>query len=328
MMIGAIEYDHGFPLMGTDIRLLVSSPAPSGPATEVLMRRVRARLEEIHGALTRFDPDSELNLLNGHAGEWVPVSGVLLAGVEAAVRAAQRSGGLVDPTLTRHLERAGYATSHVGRSPAPVARALACAPERVPAAPDPAARWQRIQIDGVRSAVRLPRGVRLDLGGSAKGMAVDVAARLLGGTPAFAVDGGGDVRLGGRSPAPRVVEIAHPLNDGVAHRFTVTTGAVATSGLGSRVWATDFGARFAHHLIDPSRGAPAWTGVIQATALAPTTLEAETLAKMAVLRGPLGGRAALRRHGGALILDDGALILVGEAISGAGEPAIAQRRSA
>jgi thiamine biosynthesis lipoprotein len=57
---------------------------------------------------------------------------------------------------------------------------------------------------------------------------------------------------------------------------------------------------------------PAWTGVIQATALAPTALEAETLAKMALLSGPLAGRAALERYGGALILDSGKLILVGE----------------
>ena len=67
---------------------------------------------------------------------------------------------------------------------------------------------------------------------------------------------------------PRDVNIRHPLNDEIAHRFTVTTGAVATSGLQTRVWHSEHG--FAHHLIDPARGAPAWTGVIQATALAPT----------------------------------------------------------
>ena len=89
----------------------------------------------------------------------------------------------------------------------------------------------------------------------------------------------------------------------------MTTGAVATSGLQTRVWHGEHG--FAHHLIDPARGAPAWTGVIQATALAPTALEAETLAKTALLRGPHAGRAVLARHGGALILDDGRLLLAG-----------------
>ena len=95
----------------------------------------------------------------------------------------------------------------------------------------------------------------------------------------------------------------------IAHRFTITTGAVATSGLRTRVWPSRDG--FAHHLIDPARGAPAWTGVIQASALAPTALEAETLAKTALLRGPHVGLETLARHGGALILDDGQLLLAG-----------------
>jgi thiamine biosynthesis lipoprotein len=73
------------------------------------------------------------------------------------------------------------------------------------------------------------------------------------------------------------------------------------------VWHTGQG--FAHHLIDPERGTPAWTGVVQATAQAPTALAAETLAKTALLLGPEGGRAVLGRYGGALILDDGRLVL-------------------
>ena len=132
--------------------------------------------------------------------------------------------------------------------------------------------------------IRLPAGVRLDLGGSAKGLAADLAADLLAGHPGYAVDAGGDIRIGGTQPAPRAVHIQHPLHDEIAHSFTVTTGAVATSGLQTRVWHTEDG--FAHHLIDPARGTPAWTGVIQASALAPTALEAETLAKTALLRGP------------------------------------------
>ena len=68
---------------------------------------------------------------------------------------------------------------------------------------------------------------------------------------------------------------------------------------------------FAHHLIDPGRGRPAWTGVIQATAVAPTAVEAETLAKTAVLAGPHAGWRVLERFGGALVLDSGRLDLVG-----------------
>lgn len=319
------EREHTFPMFGTDVRLLVSSAMPSELARELVARRVQSRLEAIHRALTRFEPASELNLLNGHAGEWVRVSGTLLDAIRAALYAADLSDGLVDPTLLRALERAGYASSRAGRAPAPLARALAHAPARAPAQPHPAANWRRVQIDEDRQAVRLPPGMRLDLGGSAKGMAVDLAAGMLRSSPAFAVDAGGDIRIGGTQGAPRTVEIAQPLNDRPALRITVSAGAVATSGLRTRVWATDDG--FAHHLIDPARGTPAWTGVIQATALAPSALEAETLAKLALLRGPLAGRAALERYGGALILDTGRVIVVGD-LSAAPEYAVSERRTA
>jgi thiamine biosynthesis lipoprotein len=325
MTMRNIEHEHSFGLFGTDVRLLVSSAVPSALVQGLITGPVRNRLEAIHRALTRFDPGSELSLLNAHGGEWVAVSDTLLEGIQAALYAAQLSDGLVDPTLLGGLERAGYAMSRVGIAPAPLAEALACAPARAPAASDPTAVWRRIQVDQHEQAVRLPRGVRLDLGGSAKGMAVDLAARMLATNPAFAIDAGGDIRIGGMQATPRTVEIAHPQAGGPVRRLTVTAGAVATSGLRTRVWGNEGG--FAHHLIDPASGLPAWTGVIQATALAPTALEAETLAKMALLRGPHAGRVALERYGGVLILDNGKPILVGNLDAGS-ESATSERRSA
>jgi thiamine biosynthesis lipoprotein len=325
MTMPATEHEHSFPSLGTTVRLLVRTAMPPALSRGLIARPIQRRFEEIHLALTRFEPTSELSLLNARGGEWVRVSDDLLRGVQAALYAAALSDGLVDPTLLRGIERAGYASTRIGRQAAPLAEALARAPARMPAAPHPAGSWRRIQIDTGNHAIRLPRGVRLDLGGSAKGMAVDLASGMLVAHPAFAIDAGGDVRLGGTQATPRVVDIDHPLENRPAHRLEVTTGAVATSGLRTRIWATDAG--FAHHLIDPARGAPAWTGVIQATALAPSTLEAETLAKVALLRGPLAGRAALQRHGGALILDSGKLILVGD-VHAVSQPSVAGRRTA
>jgi thiamine biosynthesis lipoprotein len=319
------EHERRLALFGTDVRVLVSGPENSAVEAEVALTRVQAQLENVHRTLTRFEPDSELSLLNAHAGEWVPISETMMQALRAALFAAELSDGLIDPTLLRGLERAGYTRSLVGRRPVALAEALSRAPARRPAAPRAAAEWQRIQLDHARSAVRLPRGVRLDLGGSAKGMAVDAVVPLLERFGAFAVDAGGDIQLGGTSGRPRTVAIDHPLRQGPAHEFTLATGAVATSGLRSRLWAT--GRDLAHHLIDPSRLAPAWTGVIQATALAPSALEAETLAKVALLRGPLGGRVVLQRHGGALILDSGELVLV-DGVRAASTPLTAQRRSA
>jgi thiamine biosynthesis lipoprotein len=230
--------------------------------------------------------------------------------IGAALYAAQISDGLVDPTLLSQLEQAGYTHSRVGRVPAVLATAIAAAPKRRSAGAHPAGAWRSIELDADAGTLRVPAGVRLDLGGSAKGMAVDIAARLLARLPAFAVDAGGDIRLGGTDPAPRVVRIEHPLTGETAYELVRTSAAIATSGLRTRVWRIAEG--HAHHLIDPARGTPAWTGVIQATALAPTTLEAETFAKAALLLGPDQGRALLARHGGALVLDDGEVLLAGD----------------
>jgi FAD:protein FMN transferase len=303
------EHEHSFDCFGTRVRLLVGI-RPSTPVDARLSAlRVQARLQRLHRALTRFDPASELSRLNARAGERVRVSPTMAAAIAAALAAAQRTHGLVDPTILPDLERAGYATSRAGAAPADLMDAIAAAPPRRPAQPRPAAEWRAIELNPQRQTVRIPAGVRLDLGGTAKGLAVDVAARMLATQPTFAVDAGGDIHLGGTDAGRRIVRIAHPLDDNTAHEIELASGAIATSGLRTRVWQTAHG--YSHHLIDPARGEPAWTGVIQATALAPTALEAETLAKTALLQGRRAGRELLARHGGALILDDGELLLAG-----------------
>jgi FAD:protein FMN transferase len=304
------EHEHSFDLFGTRVRILVGTCASRPLDAGLSALRARARLQQMHRDLTRFEATSELARLNAAAGTEVAVSPILLRAVQAAVTAARRSDGLVDPTILPELERAGYARSRAGQEPPPLAAAIAAAPARRPAERRPASDWARIDIDTRRGTVRLPPGIRIDLGGTAKGLAVDLAADMLARHPSFAVDAGGDIHVGGTSCRPRTVLIAHPLDDRIAHSFTLLRGAVATSGVRTRLWATADG--YAHHLIDPARGEPAWTGVIQATALAPTALVAETLAKTALLRGSRGGRELLARHGGALILDDGELVIAGD----------------
>jgi len=75
------------------------------------------------------------------------------------------------------------------------------------------------------------------------------------------------------------------------------------------VWRSGDG--FAQHPIDPARGCPAWTGVISATALGESVLEAEILSKAALLLGPDGARRALAAQGGLVVHDDGDVELIG-----------------
>jgi thiamine biosynthesis lipoprotein len=229
--------------------------------------------------------------------------------VRAGLWAAERTGGLVDPTLIGALETAGYAGDR--RAPElPLAEVLALAPPRRPASPDPAARWRRIEVDDKRGVVRRPPGLRLDTGGFGKGLAADLLAARLAPAPRWAVDCGGDLRVGAPAAAPFAINVRHPITGETIRELSVHDGAVATSGLDIRLWLRPDG-RPAHHLLDPATGEPAWTGLVGATALAPTALEAEALAKAALLSGPARAARWLGTHGGLAIRDDGEVIAFG-----------------
>jgi thiamine biosynthesis lipoprotein len=300
------DHDVTFEAMGSEIRLLIGEPLEPGlPDPAEAAARAREYVEGFDARLSRFRPDSELCALNRDPREKVPASHLLRSAVAAGLWAAERSGGLVDPTLVGELEAAGYRESRKGVAAAPIAEALEAAPARRAARPNPRGNWSEVSVDHEAGTISRPAGVRFDTGGSGKGLCADALAHMLRGYSRFVVDCGGDMRLG----SPYQVEIEHPLTRGTAATVPLGSGAIATSGLNSRVWRVDGG--FAHHLLDPSTGEPAWTGIVSATALAPTALEAETLAKTAFLLGPRGARRVLRARGGAIVHEDGRVELVG-----------------
>jgi FAD:protein FMN transferase len=302
------EHERRLDLFGTSVRLLVGASARSAPAPALAAAAAAAVLRRHQQALTRFDHDSELSRLNADGAPARVVSELVAGAIAAALWAAERSGGLVDPTLIGAIEDAGYARSRNGAEPDSLRDALVAVPFRRAAGPSAAAAWRDVSLIGTE--VRRTPGLRLDLGGTAKGLAADRAASLLADQATFAIDAGGDIVLGGRSRTPRRVVVAHPLDPESALEFEMGAGAVATSGLGTRLWRTDTG--FAHHLIDPATGRPAWTGVIQATALGTSGVEAEVLAKTALLSGPEHGLRVLEPAGGVLVLDDGEVVLAGK----------------
>jgi thiamine biosynthesis lipoprotein len=160
-----------------------------------------------------------------------------------------------------------------------------------------------VSVDVAGGTVTRPPGLRFDSGGIAKGLFCDILARPLGLHQAFAIECAGDLRLGGTVALARPVHVASPFDEAVLHTYELTAGAVATSGIGRRSWLDAAGLP-AHHLLDPATGEPAFTGIVQATAIAPTAVEAEVLAKTALLRGAAAGPATLR-HGGVVVYDDG-----------------------
>jgi FAD:protein FMN transferase len=280
-----------FPAMGTAVRLLAQPGAP--------LMAARALIEDLEARLTRFDPASELCRLNDDPRESVPASPCLREAVGAALAGAAATGGLADPTLLGAVVRAGYSRSLVGRPRADLREALAAAPEPQPAAPHPGALWRAVYVDHAAEAITRPPGLALDLGGSAKGLAADLAVELLAPYGPCAADLGGDLRVFG----DHEVLVLDPLTHRRIETVRLRDDAVATSGIDRRIWWGPGGLP-AHHLLDPSTGRPAWTGVLSATAKAPTAALAEALAKAAVLAGPRHGREILARRGGVLVTTD------------------------
>ncbi|HEV7585928.1 MAG TPA: FAD:protein FMN transferase [Solirubrobacteraceae bacterium] len=295
-----VELSTSFPCFGSTCEAFVTGSGPAGSAGEAVAM-VERELLAWHGRFSRFLPQSELSALNEDARELVPVTPMMVRLAHAVATSGSTSGGLVDATMLDQIERAGYAADLP--TPLPLAAALKLAPARRAAAPAPAGGWRRIEVDLARGLVRRPPSVKVDSGGVAKGLFADVLAERLAGHAGFAINCAGDITVGGSRGLTRAIRVQSPFDGGILHALELRHGAVATSGIGRRSWL-DAGGRPAHHLLDPSTGRPAFTGIVQVTALAPTALAAEVKAKAALLSGPRLARRWLS-HGGVIVFDDG-----------------------
>ncbi|MGN6201908.1 MAG: FAD:protein FMN transferase, partial [Solirubrobacterales bacterium] len=269
---------------------------PESMRPERAVAEAEATLLEAHRQLSRFLPDSALSRLNRDRRATVPAPPLLIELAAAAREAGRLTDGLVDATLLRQIEVAGYRDWMGGR---PAAVEEAPEPTRRAAAPSSARAWQEIAVDRRAGTITRPPGVAIDSGGIAKGLLADLVATTLEPFPAYLVDCCGDLRLGGTAGRPRPIRVEDPFGGEPIHTLRVSAGGVATSGITHRQWRGDGGSP-AHHLLDPATGTPAFTGIVQATALAPTAFLADVFAKWALLSGP--ERAASRLpHGGVLV---------------------------
>jgi FAD:protein FMN transferase len=284
--------------MGSALELLVP-PAREAEAG-ALARGLFATWE---ATLSRFRPDSELSRLVARAGHAVPVSAVLFAATSEALRAAGATGGLFDPGLGRQIAGLGYDRPFDDLPP-----------DAADASGDAAAGggWRAIELDPAAGSVRLPVGLALDLGGIAKGMAVDACLeglRELGIAPAL-VSAGGDLAVTGTPPACGDWVVALP-EAGPDATVSLRRGALATSSTRRRRWRR--GGALHHHLLDPRTGLPATSGLGAVSVAADRCAQAEVAAKCALLLGPRAGARFLEERGlpGLLVEDGGTTHAVG-----------------
>lgn len=280
-----------FRAMGCSMLALVDSTSPEATAT---LNSLPAQFEAWEQCLSRFRADSELGRLNRAHGQWTPISSTLWAVLMHAQWGARESNGLVSPAMLDALEAAGYDRTF---------DAIEAGAKPLPHSLSTKHSWRDIEMDASRCAVRLPFGMRIDLGGVAKGWAAQEAARMLGQHGAALVDAGGDIAVRG---GPLPIGIANPFapDENIAV-VNVANGAVATSGRDYRKWQAN--GAWQHHIIDPRTLAPAQTDVLTASAIAPDAVSAEVAAKTMFILGSERGLAWIEWRGWAalLVLEDG-----------------------
>lgn len=305
-----------FRAMGCQMLAVIDS---AGIDASKALAQVPGWFEDWESSLSRFRENSELSALNRADGNPVRVSATLWQVIHAAMQAANESDGLVVPTLLDAVQAAGYDRSFESLTNNP----MSFRAEREISDDDKVRflvaktaprndNWRAIELDETNRTVRLPRGMRLDFGGVAKGWAADQAAHRLGEIAPALMDAGGDIALSGSrmDNEPWTIGVADPFKpDSNLDLLMVQRGGVATSGRDYRKWQRN--GKWQHHIIDPRTGAPAETDVLSATVIAPTTQDAEVAAKAALILGSRAGIEwieARENLAGLLVLDDGQVI--------------------
>jgi thiamine biosynthesis lipoprotein len=264
--------------LGGSLRVVVTRAADLAAATTAVDELVR----NVDAAANRFREDSELSRLNLTPDRAIVVSPLLSALIAAALRGARLTNGAVDPTVGSAIKLAGYDTdfAHVPAD----GMAIDLVVSRVRG-------WQAIEFNEASRTVRLPRGVDLDLGATAKALTSDLAAaaalaRIGGG--GVLVSLGGDIAVAGEPPTRGWLiqaseDSGAPIQEG-EETVSIKSGGMATSSTTVRKWTR--GGVALHHIIDPATGLPSQGPWRTATVVAGTCVDANIASTAAIVMGP------------------------------------------
>ena len=290
--------------LGTTALVAVTVPGALRTARRVLIRELRA----FDLACSRFRTDSELAAVNRSAGIAVVASNRLREAIYCALRAAELTDGLVDPTVGRAMRLAGYDRTFM-RLELREGRLVRPSFER-------AGRWLEIVVDDDRGTVRIPAGVELDLGATAKALAADRIAAIaaLETGAGVLVSIGGDIAVAGDPPeegwAVGIADDHAEPPEEVGCRVGLTSGGLASSGTRVRRWATADGEL--HHILDPRTGRPAGGPWVTASVAAASCVDANTASTAAIILGDAAPSwLANRRLPARLARIDGEVVVVG-----------------
>lgn len=266
--------------MGVDARLLVY--APDRPTAERAGAAAFARIAALDSIMSDYRRDSELTRLCARAGDPpVRVSADLFLVLRRAQKVAERSGGAFDVTAGPliALWRQARKTT-VLPDPAEIERARGLVG------------WRKLRLnEAARTAQLTARGMKLDLGGIAKGYAADGAQRVLKqhGITRALVELGGDIVVSGPPPGTDgwTIRVPNAGDDRGPADLRFTDRAISTSG-DTEQFAVIGGRRYSH-IVDPRTG-QALTNRVQVTVTAPDGLTSDPLSTALSVLGEEHGK--------------------------------------
>jgi thiamine biosynthesis lipoprotein len=287
-------YSREEAIMGTAVR--VELWHDKATAARAAMSAVMDEMHRIDASMSPYKPDSELSRINREAAQKpVPISQEMYDLIARSIEFSKLSGGAFDITFSSVGYLYDY-REHVKPTAAQIAKAL------------PGINYRHLQLDPKARTIHYARpGVRIDLGGIAKGYAVDNCIAILKGRGIAnaIVTAGGDSRLlGDRRGRPWNIGIRDPRRRGeVAAVLPLADVAISTSGDYERFFEED-GVRY-HHIINPRTGKSA-TGVRSVTIIGPDGITTEGLTKSVFVKGPKEGMRLIESLKGvdAIIIDD------------------------
>jgi FAD:protein FMN transferase len=256
-------------------------------AAAAAMQAAYAEIERLEALFSKYPSDSAIARINQQAGvaQAVHVGAEAAALIQRSLLYAEQTAGMFHPALGAVIDLWGLGGDH----------------ERVPEPDELSQALQRIDLRQVVVAAETAQltqaGMALDLGGIAKGYAVDRAVAVMQdhGIRQALVNAGGDIRGLGTRPdgKPWRIGIQHPRETGLLGVVEIRDAAIVTSGDYERGFIHD-GVRY-HHLFDPRTGYPA-RDCQSVTILAPSTEAADAYATAVFVLGPERGLALIEAH--------------------------------
>ena len=275
-----------FAVFGTTAVLIVTDAGALPDARRI----ADAEPAAVDAACSRFRPDSELSRLNAAGGRPRPVSDLFATLIGTALRAADLTGGAVDPTCGRALLAAGYDRdfgalragehtddNHTG--------------DNGSGRPVPVPGWRGIRLDRRAGVARLDPGVLIDLGATAKAWAADRCAARIAAVLGCGVlvSLGGDIAVAGSAPSGgwpiRVTDDHAAGASAPGQSIAIVSGGLATSSTTVRSW--NAGGQRMHHIIDPATGRPARSRWRTVSVTAATCADANIASTAAIVKSGL-----------------------------------------